>query len=97
MGASIPDPPELDLRARLYASHFYELASHRSWTYILTPTEKGFVSNPKPEPLRVSEVTAWLDESGLDGDERDDVFAAVRALDRAWREEWQAKNQWQSL
>lgn len=97
MAKGIPEKPTLDLRARLFADHFYEIAAHRTWTYVLTPTEKGFVSTPKPDPLRISEVVAWLDEAELSGEERESVLGAVRQLDRAWRDEWHDKNRWETM
>lgn len=97
MATGIPLAPTLDLRARLFADNFYEVAAHRTWAHVLVPTEKGFASTSRPEALALSEIAAWLDEAGLSGEERESVLAAVRQLDRAWREEWSEKNAWEAL
>lgn len=97
MAQSIPKPPDLDPRAHFFAGHFYEIAAHRTWSYVLAPAEKGFSTQPRPDPLRISEISAWLDEAELVGEERDAVLSAVSQLDRAWRDEWHEKNRWEAL
>lgn len=63
--------PELRLGLEFYYLAYYELSSERP---------AGF--GPQPIPWRA--IRDWADAHGVEGEQLDDLFHHVRALDRAF-------------
>lgn len=82
---AIPDIPEVSGIARTLVDFFFELSNQRHWRADLRPTEEGFVSERKPQPLAHSEIICLMDERGYAGAERDFMLEGVLHLDGQWR------------
>lgn len=79
----VPDPPELTQYELELAAGFYELSAHRPWNM------------DSPMAIPYSEITAWLDEHAMRGEERDRWIQAIRAMDRRWRAELAEKRRFE--
>lgn len=72
---------------------FREVSYRRRWTTRPRVVEGGgqaFFTTP--DPLQLTEISCWMDEEHLEGEERSRMRRALCVLDMRWRETWFEQN-----
>lgn len=86
-----PLPPDLDDPSNDVLRDFYAVNDRRQWSYVLVPIggdTLSFKTIMRPDPLPMIEMTAWLDERDLRGQQRRSRLDALRHLDGVWISAW---------